>query len=112
MTEKINQISYDKLVRDKIPEIIKNSNRVPECRILDEDQEYLRYLIKKLQEEVLEFTENPCVEELADIKEVIDAISEIEGFEGVVRVQEKKREERGGFGGKVLLTGIIEARKE
>jgi predicted house-cleaning noncanonical NTP pyrophosphatase (MazG superfamily) len=112
MTEKTSQMSYDKLVRDKIPDIIKNSNRVPECRILDDDQEYLRYLIKKLQEEVLEFTENPCVEELADIKEVIDALSEIEGFEDVVRVQERKMKERGGFGGRVLLTGVIENRKE
>jgi len=37
--------------------------------------EYLRYLIKNLREEVLEFTENYCVEELADVKEVIDALS-------------------------------------
>ncbi|WP_440947916.1 hypothetical protein ACSAZL_06625 [Methanosarcina sp. T3] len=112
MIEKTNHISYDKLVRDKIPEIIKSSNRVPECRVLDEDQEYLRYLIKKLQEEVLEFTGNPCVEELADVKEVIDALSEIGEFEDVLRVQERKRKERGGFGGRVLLTGVAEPGKE
>ncbi|MDD4523023.1 MAG: hypothetical protein PHW84_08970 [Methanosarcina sp.] len=51
--------------------------------------EYLRYLIKKLQEEVLEFTENPCVEELADVKEIIDALSGIRGFEDVLGVQER-----------------------
>lgn len=112
MVEKTNQKSYDKLVRDKIPEIIKSSNRVPECRILDNDQEYLKYLIKKLHEEVMEFTENPCVEELADIKEVIDTLSEIKGFEDVVSVQEKKKKDRGGFGGRILLTGVIEERKE
>lgn len=112
MTEKTNQISYDKLVRDKIPEIIKSSNRVPECRILDNDQEYLRYLIKKLQEEVMEFTENPCVEELADVKEVIDALSGVRGLGGVESVQERKRKERGGFSGRILLTRVFEEGKK
>ncbi|MCQ1535569.1 phosphoribosyl-ATP pyrophosphohydrolase [Methanosarcina sp. KYL-1] len=95
-----------------MPEIIKTSNRTPECRTLDEGQEYLRYLIKKLQEEALEFTEDPCVEELADVREVIDALSGIRGFEDVLRVQERKREERGGFSGRVLLTGVFEGREE
>lgn len=112
MTEVTNQISYDKLVRDKIPEIIKSSNRVPECRVLENDQEYLRYLVKKLQEEVIEFTENPCVEELADVKEVIDALSGIRGFGDVESVQERKREERGGFGKRILLIKVIEKKKE
>jgi len=108
MTSKTNSISYDKLVRDKIPEIIKNSNRIPECRILDEDEEYMQYLIRKLQEEILEFMENPCVEELADIKEVVDSLSRIGKFQDVESVQEKKRMERGGFYGRILLTGIFE----
>jgi predicted house-cleaning noncanonical NTP pyrophosphatase (MazG superfamily) len=105
MAEKTN-ISYNKLVRDKIPEIIKASNRTPECRVLDEDKEYLKYLIEKLQEEVLEFTENPCVEELADVKEVINALSGIEGFKDVLSVQERKKEERGGFEGRILLLEV------
>ena len=112
MPEKTNLISYDKLVRDKIPEIIKSSNRTPECKTLDDDRGYLRYLIKKLQEEVLEFTENPCVEELADVREVIDALSGIREFEDVVSVQERKREERGGFDGRILLTGVFEEGEE
>ncbi|MCQ1535566.1 phosphoribosyl-ATP pyrophosphohydrolase [Methanosarcina sp. KYL-1] len=87
MPEKPTFIPYDKLVRDKIPEIMKTSNRIPECRTLDEDREYLRYLIKKLQEEALEFTEDPCVEELADVMEVIDALLGILGFEDVLRVR-------------------------
>lgn len=112
MTEKTNQISYDKLVRDKIPEIIKSSNRVPECRVLENDQEYLRYLVKKLQEEVIEFTENPCVEELADVKEVIDALSGIRGFGDVESVQEKKRTERGGFGERIVLIEVYDHKNE
>ncbi|MCQ1535564.1 phosphoribosyl-ATP pyrophosphohydrolase [Methanosarcina sp. KYL-1] len=112
MPEKPTFTSHDKLVRDKIPEIIKTSNRTPECKILDGDREYLRYLVKKLHEEVAEFTEDPCVEELADVKEVIDTLSRIRGFEDVLRVQEKKREERGGFEKRILLTGVYEEREE
>jgi predicted house-cleaning noncanonical NTP pyrophosphatase (MazG superfamily) len=111
MTEKTNPIPYDKLVRDKIPEIIKNSNRTPECRVLEEDEEYTQYLIRKLQEEILEFMENPCVEELADIKEVVDSLSGIPKFQDVEIVQVRKRMERGGFDGRILLTGIFENHK-
>jgi predicted house-cleaning noncanonical NTP pyrophosphatase (MazG superfamily) len=108
MIKKTNNTSYNKLVRDKIPEIIKSSNRAPECKILQRDQEYLRYLIKKLQEEVLEFTENPCVEELADVREVIDALSSIREFENVMSVQERKKEEKGGFTKRILLMEIYD----
>ncbi len=112
MAEKTNGIPYDKLVRDKIPDIIKASNRTPQCKIINDDQEYLEYLIKKLLEEVLEFTENPCVEELADVKEVIDAFSEIKGFENVVDIQESKKEERGGFAGRILLMEVYDHKHE
>lgn len=112
MTDKTNYISYNKLVRDKIPEIIKASNRTPKCKVLNENQEYQRYLIEKLQEEVLEFTENPCVEELADVREVIDALSEIEGFEDVISVQKRKKEERGGFADRVLLVEVYDHKHE
>lgn len=107
MTMKSNPISYDKLVRDKIPEIIMSSNRIPECRILEEDEEYVQYLIRKLQEEIQEFMENPCVEELADIKEVIDSLSRIRKFQDVDSIQKKKRIERGGFDGRILLTKVF-----
>ncbi len=108
MIKKTNYIPYDKLVRDKIPEIIKSSNRTPEYKILEEDQEYLRYLIKKLHEEVLEFTENPCVEELADVREVIDALSSIREFENIMSVQDRKKEERGGFAKRILLVKVYD----
>lgn len=42
------------------------------------------------------------------MKEVIDALSGIRGFEGVESMQERKREEKGGFGGRVLLIGVFE----
>ena len=64
---------YNKLVRDKIPEIMIKNGSKPIFRILN-DEEYLQELNKKLQEEVSEYLESGSVEELADIEEVIIAI--------------------------------------
>ena len=64
---------YNKLVRDRIPEIIRADGLEPKTRILNE-KEYLKELIKKLREEVEEFAEKPSAEELADIKEVMIAL--------------------------------------
>jgi predicted house-cleaning noncanonical NTP pyrophosphatase (MazG superfamily) len=60
----------------------------------------------------MEFTKNPCVEELADVKEVIDALSEIEWFKDVLKVQKKKKEERGGFGERILLMEVYDHENE
>ena len=64
---------YNKLVRDKITDIIEADGRIAKYRILDEN-EYRRELNKKLQEEVKEYLEDNNVEELADIVEVIYGI--------------------------------------
>ena len=64
---------YNKLVRDKIPEIINSDNGVAITRTLH-DVEYLNELNKKLQEEVKEYLEADNIEELADIVEVIYGI--------------------------------------
>lgn len=87
-----------KLVRDKIPDIIRNSNRTPQTHISDKE-EYWKELKNKLKEEVNEFLEEESTEELADISEVLNAIYEHKGISGeeVERIRKKKREERGGF---------------
>ena len=64
---------YNKLVRDKIPEIINNDNRKAIIRILN-NEEYFNELKQKLQEEVKEYLEDNNIEELADIVEVIYGI--------------------------------------
>ena len=66
---------YNKLVRDKIPDIILKDNELPVTRILD-DEEFIKELNKKLQEEVNEYLEGENVEEMVDILEVIRAILE------------------------------------
>ncbi len=100
--------TYNKLVRDKIPEIIKEKdNKVPIFRILD-DKEYLFELNKKLLEEVNEYIEENNVEELADIVEVIYGILNymeisVEEFE---KIRKDKSEKRGAFLEKIYLESV------
>ncbi len=95
---------YNKLVRDKIPDIIKTEGRNVKVKILN-DEEYRYELNKKLQEEVKEYLEDNNIEELADIVEVIYGILNsmnisIEEFE---KVRKDKAEKRGAFKEKIFL---------
>ena len=95
---------YNKLVRDKIPEIIRSGGEVPNVRIL-EQEEYLVCLNKKLDEEVAEFHCDQNAEELADILEVLYALTKAIGCnkEELMRVYESKHENRGGFDERIFL---------
>lgn len=95
-----------KLVRDKIPEIIKQKGQVPITHIAD-DEEYLKELVKKLQEEIDEFKEEHDVEELADIIEIVHAISEFYGTsaEELERIRKEKAEKRGQFKKRIIWEG-------
>ena len=95
---------YNKLVRDKITDIIEADGRIAKYRILDEN-EYRRELNKKWQEEVKEYLEDNNVEELADIVEVIYGILNstdvsIKEFE---KIRINKQEKRGAFEKKIYL---------
>ncbi|MBS5854337.1 MAG: nucleoside triphosphate pyrophosphohydrolase [Clostridium sp.] len=95
---------YNKLVRDKIIDIIEADGRIAKYRILD-DNEYRQELNKKLQEEVKEYLEDNNVEELADIVEVIYGI--LNSMEVSIKEFEKirinKQEKRGAFEKKIYL---------
>ncbi|MDD5433072.1 MAG: nucleoside triphosphate pyrophosphohydrolase [Candidatus Pacebacteria bacterium] len=97
-------MKYDKLVRDKIPEIIKSKGGLPITHIAN-DTEYWQKLKEKLQEEVSEFIEAQNIEEMADILEVVDAIFICKKFDRhqVENVKAKKAEERGKFNKKIIL---------
>ena len=97
---------YDKLVRDKIPELIQKAGETPVIRIL-EDAEYREHLEKKLDEEVAEFHRDQNIEELADILEVVLALNESLGYsrEELESAYLKKHEARGGFSDRVFLIG-------
>jgi predicted house-cleaning noncanonical NTP pyrophosphatase (MazG superfamily) len=97
-------MKYNKLVRDKIPEIIKRKGDTAKIHIAD-DEEFWAKLKEKLQEEADEFIKNPTMEEIADILEVIDAICEFKNFDRkeLEEIKKKKNLERGGFKEKIIL---------
>ncbi len=99
---------YNKLVRDKIPDIIMRRGDKPVTQILDAAA-YRRELRRKLQEEVAEFGESGEVEELADVLEVVYALAAAEGvsqFE-LEEKRERKLRKRGGFEQRVFLVETI-----
>ncbi len=95
---------FNKLVRDKIPEIIKQSGENPNYEILSNDG-LLFELDKKLDEEIHEYQESKEIEELADVLEVIYAICKARGhsIDDLHRLCDEKRSARGGFDKKYFL---------
>ena len=100
---------YNKLIRDKIPEIIKQDNAVAKIRILN-DQEYFDELFKKLIEEIKEAEESKdnkkdLTKEIGDAYEVIDALIEHFGLskDEILDLQKERREKRGGFNQRLFL---------
>lgn len=95
---------YNKLVRDKIPEIIERNGGKAEIRILA-DEEYRVFLEAKLDEEVGEYHRDKTAEELADILEVVYALAASIGCsqEELQAVYQKKHDARGGFDKRILL---------
>ena len=98
-----------KLVRDRIPEIIRNDGKKPIIEILS-NEEYLKELDKKLNEEVAEYQADKSIEEMADVLEVLFAICEARGYsvDELMKVKEDKCEKRGGFKERVYFVGCEE----
>jgi predicted house-cleaning noncanonical NTP pyrophosphatase (MazG superfamily) len=101
-------ITYNKLVRDLIPEIIERNGDRAEVRILDQI-EYLKALRAKLLEEAKELADAPDVEsitnELIDCYEILAAFEKAYGLRHstLIDLQERKRRDRGGFTKRVFL---------
>ena len=102
-------IRYNKLVRDRIPEIIEASGKSCKIEILA-DNEYLKMLDLKLDEELAEYHMDQNIEELADLMEVIFAAAKARGYtlEELERVRAEKAAKRGGFEKKILLKEVAE----
>ena len=101
---------YKKLVRDNIPDIIRNNNEEPITRVLS-DNEYKIELEKKLYEEyneVINSENNDRIEELADMLEVMISLAELENktFDDIEKVRILKKEKRGGFSKKIYLEEV------
>ncbi len=98
---------YEKLVRDRIPEMIENGGSRCVTRIL-EDGEYREMLRRKLSEELQEYLESGEAEELADLLEVMRAAAEAQGvaWEEIEGIRQKKKAARGGFEKRILLLQV------
>ena len=95
---------YDKLVRDRIPEIIEASGNKCEIEVVS-DEVALEYLYKKLNEEVVELLEDKNLDEIADCLEVLFAIGAKYGYseDDVLGRRNEKKLERGGFEDNLIL---------
>lgn len=105
----MSNIKYNKLVRDRIPEIIEAEGKTCVCNVLS-DEDYLRLLDQKLNEELTEYQESKSLEELADLFEVMRAVVKARGWtmEKLEQVRADKADRRGGFEKKILLKEVEE----
>ena len=111
--EKINAMKkhtvHNKLVRDRIPEIIKASGRTCITEVLPDDA-YIQALDAKLNEELAEYQQSKSLEELADLLEVMGAVVKARGYtwDDLTRVRKEKRACRGAFDQRIFLKEVIE----
>jgi len=98
------------MVRDNMPEIIEKSGTWCICKSVNNKAEHMMWLEEKMKEEVLEFIENPCYEEAADIFEVLRCFVSLSGFhmDEVICTADDKRSKRGGFDRGIILESIGE----
>jgi len=100
---------YDKLVRDNIPKIIRQSGDVPIWHVITSNEEKTRYLVKKVSEETKEFLSELSICEFADLMEVLTALSHHLGYttEQVLEERRKKNNKNGYFNRMIVLDKVI-----
>ena len=98
---------YDKLVRDKIPQIIERSGSECEIEQVD-DKTALEYLYKKLMEETSELLMDKNIEEVIDVIEVAFTIGKLYGYdvEDIMWLKETKVRNKGGFEENIVLKKV------
>ena len=105
----IAEKTYNKLVRDRIPEIIEADGNTCETEILSDD-EYIKMIDEKLDEELAEYHKDNSIDELADLLEVVRAAAAARGYsvDELERVRAEKAEKRGGFEKRIKLVCVQE----
>ena len=96
--------TYDKLVRDLIPEIIETSGKTATIEVVNNEVAF-DYLLKKLDEEVSEFKTDQNLEELADVMEVLFGLAHKLGYsdQDLLTKRQEKKQARGGFEKNIIL---------
>jgi predicted house-cleaning noncanonical NTP pyrophosphatase (MazG superfamily) len=109
---------YPKLVRDNIPDIIKERTGTnPEQRIASDDAEFESFLLKKVVEEAVELQhsgeQDNLEEEIADINELIETLMRLRDkkAEEIAAIQKEKREKNGGFEKRIIMLSKVEKPK-
>ena len=101
---------YNKLVRENIPEIIRNNGEEPIVEVLDNERYKLELENKLLEEcnEVLASSSDDRLEELADLMEVIASLANLENksLDDINLIREDKKSKRGGFQKRILLKDV------
>ena len=102
-------IVHNKLVRDRIPEIIEASGKTCVVEVMSQDA-YIQALDAKLNEELAEYQQSKSLEELADLLEVMGAVVKARGYtwDDLTRIRKEKRAQRGAFDQRILLKEVIE----
>jgi predicted house-cleaning noncanonical NTP pyrophosphatase (MazG superfamily) len=101
--------TYNKLVRDKIPEIIESTGKSFDVHYAKEE-ELLSLLETKLNEEVSEYLEDKNLEELADVMEVLFGLASALGYseDTLIKKRNEKKDERGGFEKGIVLDKVYD----
>lgn len=101
-------MNYDKLVRDRIPEIIELSGKQCIIEYCNDNIELKRRLVEKLSEEGEEYLENFAEEELADLLQVVYSLIEMSDckLEDIVEIMTEKMTARGGFSKGIILKKV------
>lgn len=100
--------TYNKLVRDKIIDIIEKDGHKANWHTIESDEEYLKALNDKLQEEVDEYRESSDIEELIDVVSVVLAILKVDGSNlgELIEWLDEKEEQRGAFNKRIFLESV------
>ncbi len=101
------KIDYNKLVRDKIPQIIKDSGRTCDFKVLD-NLEMKEALKEKLIEKAQVFSDKPSEDELSDIYELLDTIVESYDFEPlhIDYLKLRNKENKGSYSSRTYLISV------
>ena len=100
---------YNKLIRDKIPEIIMERGAVPITKNVD-NEEFEELLKEKLREESEEFIDNNKTDELVDILEIVYKLADLKGIDQdeLENLRVEKQQKRGGFDKGIFLEKVVE----
>ena len=100
--------TYNKLIRDKIPEVIADDNFIGRYKKLNK-KEFKKALFEKIIEETAELSKTSnkadLIEELADLQEILLVLYENEkiSVKEIEAVRKAKLKKRGGFTKRIML---------